>query len=95
MKEKKDPFILYKILNVEKTATEDEIKAQYRKLAIQFHPDKNSGSEESKQNFQRIQEAYNVLRDSEKRKIYDRTGNLIRRLDRYSRGQLRFLHPSI
>ena len=78
MEDESNSFILYKILNLEKTATEDEIRTQYRKLAIQYHPDKNSNSEESKNHFQRIQEAYQVLRDSEKRKIYDRTGFLIR-----------------
>ena len=73
-----EEFILYKILNVSKTASQDKIKAQYRKLAIQFHPDRNDNSEEAKKNFQRLQEAYEILRDEKKRKIYDRTGMLTR-----------------
>ena len=73
-----EEFILYKILNVGKTASQDKIKTQYRKLAIQFHPDRNDNSEEAKKNFQRLQEAYEILRDEKKRKIYDRTGMLTR-----------------
>ena len=73
-----EEFILYKILNVNQTASQDDIKKQYRKLAIQFHPDRNNNTEESKRNFQRLQEAYDILRDEKKRKIYDRTGILTR-----------------
>jgi len=63
----------YKILNVEKSASADEIKKAYRKMALKFHPDKNKspGAEEK---FKEISEAYDVLSDSEKRKIFDQYG---------------------
>jgi len=63
----------YKILGVDKAATEDDIKKAYRKMALKYHPDKNkaSGAEEK---FKEIAEAYDVLCDPEKRKIYDQVG---------------------
>ena len=65
----------YKILNVSKTATENEIKKSYKKLAIKWHPDKNpNNKEESEKNFKEVSEAYQVLSDPEKRKIYDQFG---------------------
>lgn len=61
----------YKILNLEKTATSDEIRKSYRKLAAKYHPDKEGGSQEL---FQELQAAYEILSDPEKRKIYDKYG---------------------
>ena len=65
----------YKILGVEKTATEDEIKKAYRKLALKWHPDRNQGSEEEKTKadkmFKEVNEAYSVISDPEKRKRFD------------------------
>jgi DnaJ-class molecular chaperone len=62
----------YKILGVEKTATEDEIKSAYRKLAMKWHPDRNPDNvEEAKNKFAEINEAYEVLSNPEKRQQYD------------------------
>jgi molecular chaperone DnaJ len=64
----------YKILSVSKTASEEEIKKSYRKIAMQYHPDRNPGDKESEDKFKIASEAYEVLRDTEKREIYDRYG---------------------
>ncbi len=64
----------YKILGVSKTATEKEIKSAYRKLARKYHPDLNSGSKEAETKFKQINEANEVLSDSENRKKYDKYG---------------------
>ncbi|KAJ7380223.1 DnaJ sub B member 2 [Desmophyllum pertusum] len=65
----------YKILEVPKSASEQDIKKAYRKLALKWHPDKNPiNKEEAEENFKLISEAYDVLSDNEKRKIYDRYG---------------------
>ncbi len=65
----------YAILGVEKTASKDEIKKAYRKLAKQHHPDTNKGNKASEDKFKEISEAYEVLGDDEKRKKYDMFGN--------------------
>lgn len=64
----------YKVLGVNKTATEKEIKQAFRKLARQYHPDMNPGDSKAEERFKEINEAYEVLSDPEKRKKYDRLG---------------------
>lgn len=64
----------YEVLGVQKGATKDEIKKGYRKLAIQYHPDKNPGNKEAEDKFKEATEAYEVLSDDEKRQIYDQYG---------------------
>jgi len=64
----------YATLGVPRNASDDDIKKAYRKLAMQFHPDRNSGSSESEEKFKEITEAYDVLRDGNKRATYDRYG---------------------
>lgn len=64
----------YKTLGIDKKATKAEIKKAYRKLARKFHPDLNPNNKEAKLNFQKINEANNVLSDPEKRKKYDQYG---------------------
>jgi molecular chaperone DnaJ len=65
----------YQVLNVNRDADADEIKKAYRKLAIQYHPDKNPGNKEAEEQFKEATEAYEILRDSEKRSRYDRFGH--------------------
>jgi molecular chaperone DnaJ len=65
----------YEILAVPRTAGEDDIKRAYRKLAMQYHPDRNPGNAEAEQKFKEAAEAYDVLRDPEKRARYDRFGH--------------------
>ncbi|MFM9873211.1 MAG: DnaJ domain-containing protein, partial [Fimbriimonadaceae bacterium] len=64
----------YKILGIDKKASEKEIKTAYRKLARQYHPDLNPNNPEAEQKFKEISEAHEVLGDPEKRKKYDRFG---------------------
>lgn len=64
----------YEVLGVPKTATKDEIKKGYRKLAIQYHPDKNPGDKEAEEKFKEATEAYEILSDDQKRQIYDQYG---------------------
>lgn len=64
----------FEVLEVPRSATDDEIKSAYRKLAMRWHPDRNNGSKESEERFKAITEAYDVLRDPQKRAAYERYG---------------------
>lgn len=71
MAEKRD---YYEVLEVQKTATPEEIKKAYRKMAIKYHPDKNPGNKEAEEKFKEAAEAYEVLSDPQKRQRYDQFG---------------------
>ena len=64
----------YEVLGVSRSAEDDEIKRAYRKLALKYHPDHNPDNAEAEQKFKEAAEAYDVLRDPEKRARYDRFG---------------------
>ena len=64
----------YKILGVDKSASADEIKKAYKKVAIKYHPDRNPGDKEAEKKFKQAAEAYQVLSDPEKRARYDQFG---------------------
>lgn len=64
----------YKILGVDKSASQDDIKKAFRKLAVKYHPDKNAGNKEAEEKFKEINEANEVLSDAGKRKKYDELG---------------------
>ncbi|MGZ3948680.1 MAG: DnaJ domain-containing protein, partial [Flavisolibacter sp.] len=65
----------YEILGVSKSASADEIKKSYRKVAMQFHPDRNPGDKSAEEKFKEAAEAYEVLSDQDKRAQYDRYGH--------------------
>jgi molecular chaperone DnaJ len=65
----------YEVLGVSRTATEQEIKSAYRRLAVRHHPDKNPGDAEAEEKFKEAAEAYSVLSDAEQRRRYDRFGH--------------------
>ncbi len=64
----------YRILGVSRNASQDEIKKKYRKLASKYHPDRNPDDKSAEQKFKEVGEAYEVLKDPEKRKLYDQVG---------------------
>jgi len=66
---------LYEILNVDKSASNDEIKKSYRKIAMKYHPDKNPGDDAAEQRFKESAEAYSILKDSAMRSRYDQFGH--------------------
>ena len=66
---------LYEVLGISKTADEKTIKKAYRKLAKKYHPDMNPGDKTAEQKFKEVTEAYSVLSDPEKKKLYDQFGH--------------------
>src|SRR4051794_36656118 len=70
----KDP---YKVLGVDKKASQDEVKKAYRKLARQYHPDKNPGDQAAEERFKEVQGAYDLVGDPDKRKQYDQGGGIL------------------
>ncbi len=77
----------YRILGIEKSATEKEIKSSFRKLARKFHPDLNPNDRDAKRNFQQINEANEVLSDPEKRKKYDQYGKDWQHADEFEKSK--------
>ncbi|MDC0216573.1 molecular chaperone DnaJ [Pelagibacteraceae bacterium] len=71
----------YEILGVQKSASDDDIKKSYRKLAMKYHPDRNKDDKESERKFKEVSAAYEILKDSEKRSAYDQYGH-----DAFSQG---------
>ncbi|MBI4862640.1 MAG: DnaJ domain-containing protein [Candidatus Riflebacteria bacterium] len=65
---------LYRMLGVSRTATPDQIRSAYRKLARKFHPDMNPGNKQAEEQFKKVSAAYDVLSDAKKRKLYDEFG---------------------
>jgi molecular chaperone DnaJ len=65
----------YEVLGVSRSASADDLKKAYRKLAMQYHPDRNAGEKNAEQKFKDISEAYDVLKDDQKRAAYDRFGH--------------------
>jgi len=65
----------YDLLGVEKSASADDLKKAYRKMAMQFHPDRNPGDKSAEQKFKEVSEAYDVLKDEQRRAAYDRFGH--------------------
>src|ERR1700761_8119259 len=65
----------YEVLGVSRTSTEAELKAAFRKLAMQHHPDRNPGDSECEHKFKELNEAYDVFKDGDKRAAYDRFGH--------------------
>ncbi len=84
----------YKVLGLDKSASQDDIKKAYRKLARKYHPDLNPNDEEAKKKFQELNEANEVLTDTEKRKKYDQYGENWRHGEEYERAQQQYRQQS-
>ncbi len=80
---------LYSILGVDKSASADDIKKAFRKLAVKYHPDKNPGNKQAEEKFKEANEAYEVLSDADKRKKYDKYGADWNKVDESRAGQYR------
>src|SRR4029079_11020109 len=70
-----DKRCYYEVLGVERTVNDDELKRAFRRLALQWHPDRNPGDASSEARFKEINEAYDILKDPEKRAAYNRFGH--------------------
>src|SRR5215210_2577446 len=77
----------YKVLGVDKNASQEDIKKAYRKLARKYHPDLNPNDKEAHKTFQQINEANEVLSDPEKRKKYDQYGENWKHADEYEKAR--------
>ena len=65
----------YEVLGINRSADKDTIKKAYRKMAKKYHPDSNAGNADAEEKFKEVTEAYNVLSDPEKKKLYDQFGH--------------------
>ena len=69
-----EEFDYYEILEIERTASGEEVKKAYRKMALKYHPDRNPDDKNAEERFKKVNEAYEILSDKEKRQIYDTYG---------------------